>query len=119
GFLTDWDPDKVSRYDEDWLDTNLSTAAVAAYGDTLDGGAGDDILEGGDGDDLLIGSLGDDVLNGGAGSDLMTGGAGRDEFVFDSVAAGDHDTITDFSLGSDGDVLNVSDLLSGLGGDAS
>ena len=65
------------------------------------------------GDDTLI------VLDGGTGDDLMTGGAGQDEFVFDSAAAGEHDTITDFSLGGEGDVDTPQYRHRGLLGGAS
>ena len=54
---------------------------------------------------------GDDILNGGAGEDIISGGAGADTFMFtsneDSV-----DFITDFSI-SDGDKIDISDILSG------
>ncbi|EIK51293.1 outer membrane adhesin-like protein, partial [Stutzerimonas stutzeri TS44] len=77
----------------------------------LDGGLGDDILSGGGGDDVLIGGLGDDS---------MTGGAGRDTFVW---RAGDNgsDTISDFHIdpaGITSDVLDLSELLSGVDGDS-
>ena len=106
--------------------------------DTLNGGGdndylygheGDDILRGGDGRDLLYGlddadtlygdagvdklygGAGNDTLAGGDGKDYLWGGAGADTFGFthsDSV----RDIIQDFSL-ADGDVLNITDILSG------
>ena len=76
---------------------------LEADADILYGGAGDDIIDGGIGDDILIGGLGADTLYGEQGSDL---------FLFQSLAdAGD--TIMDFETGTSGDVLNVTDLLSG------
>lgn len=54
--------------------------------------------------DKLIGTSGNDTLNGGAGVDKMTGNAGADSFVFDNIAVGGADKITDFKL-TDGDVF--------------
>ncbi|MBV1928313.1 MAG: type I secretion C-terminal target domain-containing protein [Gammaproteobacteria bacterium] len=74
---------------------------------------GDDVLSGGAGDDRLWGSLGNDTLYGGSGSDQLDGGAGADTFVFeDATAFTGIDEVRDFSLG-EGDVLDISDLLSG------
>ena len=82
--------------------------------DTLDGGDGADTLYGGAGDDILIGGTGNDVLVGGAGVDRLTGGAGADRFGFTSgTATGGADTIADFSV-SDGDSIDLSDLLPGF-----
>ncbi|MHA3887549.1 retention module-containing protein [Stutzerimonas degradans] len=91
-----------------------------AQGNSLDGGLGDDILSGGGGDDILSGGGGDDVLIGGLGDDSMTGGAGRDTFVW---RAGDNgsDTISDFHIDPAGvasDVLDLSELLSGVDADS-
>ncbi len=80
----------------------------------LDGGAGNDSLSGGIGDDILIGAAGNDYLNGDHGVDKLTGGTGRDTFDFDSIAQA-HDTITDFTLGGGGDVLDLRDVLDNLG----
>lgn len=74
---------------------------------------GDDVLSGGAGDDRLWGSLGNDTLYGGSGSDQLDGGAGADTFVFeDATAFTGIDEVRDFSLG-EGDVLDISNLLSG------
>jgi Ca2+-binding RTX toxin-like protein len=89
--------------------------------DTLSGDAGDDRLDGGAGADTLTGGDGADVLNGGAGSDLLTGGLGSDTFEWTLADVGAKgtpavDTITDFNAAakaSDGDVLDLRDLLSG------
>uniref|UniRef100_UPI003D242125 type I secretion C-terminal target domain-containing protein n=1 Tax=Aeromonas rivipollensis TaxID=948519 RepID=UPI003D242125 len=72
--------------------------------DTLMGGLGNDILQGGDGSDLLIG---------GSGSDTLTGGFGKDTFKWQSGDAGGTDIIKDFTTGANGDVLDLSELLSG------
>jgi serralysin len=81
---------------------------------TLDGGGGDDLIDGAAGDDTLLGNIGNDTLIGGAGADKLTGGAGRDVFDFDQLLeAGD--TITDFAKGATGDVLDLRDILDGVG----
>ena len=90
--------------------------------DVLYGGAGDDILFGGSGDDILHGGSGDDVLYGGSGNDIIFlgegenkafGGKGQDSFVFQSFDA-KADTIYGFETGEGGDILNLSDILSGF-----
>jgi len=86
--------------------------------DTLQGTAANDSLNGAGGNDILVGGEGNDILIGGPGQDLLTGGAGRDTFVFtrDDLTAG-ADTISadDFKIGNNGDVLDVRDVLVGLG----
>ncbi len=67
--------------------------------DLLAGGKGSDTLNGGTGDDILRGRAGKDTLNGDAGTDTLTGGAGVDTFVFTDGTG--HDTVTDFTLGTD------------------
>ena len=66
--------------------------------------------------DILVGSSGNDVIIGGAGADTMSGAGGSDTFKFRNGDAAAVDTITDFNpgtLGSGGDVLDISDLLVG------
>jgi Ca2+-binding RTX toxin-like protein len=89
-------------------------ALVGAEGaDTLSGGAGEDLLLGGDGADVLFGGSEDDVLFGELGDDTMTGGTGADTFVWlNTDAENGTDIVTDFST-SDGDVLDLRDLLVG------
>ncbi|MDH4166459.1 MAG: Ig-like domain-containing protein [Gammaproteobacteria bacterium] len=84
-----------------------------AYADTLTGSASVDQLRGGGGNDILDGAGGNDILVGGAGADLLTGGTGSDTFVYRSGDASAVDTITDFTAGAGGDVLDISDLLTG------
>jgi Ca2+-binding RTX toxin-like protein len=90
----------------------------------VNGNAGNDFLLGGAGNDILVGGVGSDVLFGQTGSDTLTGGIGgadsvSDRFVFQRGDVGHGvDTITDFkvaALGSGGDVLDISDLLTGAG----
>ncbi len=73
---------------------------------------GDDKINGGAGDDLIYAQEGDDTIVGGAGNDTLTGGSGADAFVFENVGDG-VDTITDFDA-SEGDVINLSSVLSGF-----
>ncbi|MCB1668488.1 MAG: retention module-containing protein [Pseudomonadales bacterium] len=69
----------------------------------------------------LLGNAGDDVLVGGTGNDILTGGAGEDIFVWNAGDAASNaiDTITDFNQSggtyntAEGDVLDISDLLTG------
>ncbi|MEX8516902.1 MAG: Calx-beta domain-containing protein [Leptothrix sp. (in: b-proteobacteria)] len=68
--------------------------------------------------DTVIGSTGNETLAGGQGNDILTGGLGADTFAWhlgDASTQGGGlatDTITDFSI-SDGDTLNLKDLLVG------
>ena len=74
---------------------------------------GADLLVGEAGDDVLFGQGGNDTLIGGMGDDLLIGGSGQDAFVWTAGDQG-HDRILDFTLGgSEGDALDLSDLLSG------
>lgn len=80
------------------------------YGDTgadsLSGGNHWDSLYGGDGDDSLDGGADGDRLTGGAGNDVLTGGGGPDRFVFGAGFGAD--TISDFSTGTTGEVIEFT-----------
>ncbi|MGX1499845.1 Ca2+-binding RTX toxin-like protein [Labrenzia sp. MBR-25] len=79
--------------------------------DFLYGGDGADSLYGADGDDELHGGDGDDVLVGADGLDRLFGDNGADTFIFESASAyNDLDIIADFDI-SEGDKLDLSDLL--------
>ena len=86
--------------------------------DFLYGEDGNDILLGGAGNDKLDGGSGDDLLIGGAGSDTLTGGWGVDTFKFQpgDLTGGAVDYISDFQTGSNGDIIDLSELLSGASG---
>ena len=88
------------------------TAADALNGnagnDSLTGNAGNDALFGGAGTDTLLGNAGNDTLSGGAGADTLTGGAGADRYVFDSALDGTVDSITDFNVNQNGEVIALS-----------
>ena len=84
--------------------------------DVLDGGFGNDFLSGGFGNDTLGGGPGKDLLPRGPGDDVMAGGGGGGGFGWllghqGTVANPAIDTIKDFTVGVDGDVLNLDDLL--------
>jgi Ca2+-binding RTX toxin-like protein len=82
----------------------------------LVGDGGEDYLFGYGGNDSLVGNGGDDILLGGQGNDTMTGGAGSDIFRWQAGETGT-DTVMDFHrVSGDSDVLDLSDLLSSIGG---
>jgi len=56
--------------------------------------------------DQLSGHDGQDVIEGGAGNDTLTGGTGIDTFVF--AKGSGKDVITDFGLGGEHDVIDIS-----------
>jgi len=97
------------------------------YNDTLDGGTGNDRLEGGDGDDTLISGGGNDILIGGLGNDIIVDDAASHStivFNFDDVGNG-VDTIYGFdnidgslNAGTEGDAIDISDILAGAGYDS-
>ncbi len=89
----------------------LARESTTNTGDTRDGG--NDRLEGGAGNDLIFGQEGNDIINGGAGDDTLYGGSGADTFLYQSMSDG-KDTIKDFDA-AEGDRVDLSDLLSGLG----
>ncbi len=64
------------------------------------------------GADAMTGSAFADTLVGGAGNDVLTGGSGMDVFRYSFTNEG-HDTLTDFTLGVGGDVLDIAHLLDG------
>ncbi|MDB9805176.1 type I secretion C-terminal target domain-containing protein, partial [Porticoccaceae bacterium] len=80
--------------------------------DTISGGGGSDIITAGSGDDVIDGGDGDDTITAGIGADTITGGAGADTFVFtyDDFLDDQVDVIKDFTVGSGGDVLDLSAL---------
>lgn len=80
-------------------------------GSLLQGQGGGDTLLGGDTADNLQGGAGNDLLSGGSGSDILNGGSGNDVYIFKSGESG-IDTIQDYQVG--GNVLDISDLLTGL-----
>ncbi len=84
--------------------------------DTLIGNGTADYLDGGDGYDKLFGGGGDDLLHGGPGIDRLWGGDGADVFQVTSLGDG-RDIVRDFDR-TEGDRIDLSELLSGTGFDA-
>ncbi|MFM5392908.1 DUF5801 repeats-in-toxin domain-containing protein [Aeromonas veronii] len=84
-----------------------------AMADIIHGSADNDTLKGLGGDDQLIGGLGNDILIGGLGSDTLVGGSGSDTFKWGAGDIGGVDVIKDFTTGDGGDVLDISELLTG------
>ena len=82
-----------------------------AANDNILGSDEDNIIFGGDGDDVIQGGAGADSIYGESGSDALTGGAGSDTFIWSALDDGVSDTITDFQVGSGGDILDLSDIL--------
>ncbi|WP_339855288.1 VCBS domain-containing protein, partial [Porticoccus hydrocarbonoclasticus] len=91
--------------------------------DSLTGTSANEYLTGAAGDDVLNGAGGEDVLVGGPGNDILTGGLGADVFKWvagDEGVGATTDTVTDFNQSSgsydpsEGDILDLSDLLVGL-----
>jgi hypothetical protein len=62
----------------------------------------------------LAGGAGNDTITGAGGDDTLSGGGGNNHFVYSSTADGT-DTITDFQAGSGKDVINIHDILTGVG----
>ncbi|WAG17242.1 retention module-containing protein [Aeromonas hydrophila] len=93
--------------------SNMENLIGSMFNDSLTGDGNANVLSGLAGNDILIGGGGDDMLIGGAGSDTMTGGTGKDTFKWMAGDAGGIDTIKDFTTGANGDVLDLSELLSG------
>ena len=104
--------------DADGIDgtgNSLNNSISGGTGDNvLSGLLGNDTLFGDDGDDLLQGGDGADLLRAAAGADTLEGGAGSDRFTFDAVSLDGRDVISDFTSGSGGDLIDLSDLLNGF-----
>lgn len=87
--------------------------------ENLEGSAHGDVLIGSHGDNRIIGGDGDDTIRGGSGLDEFIGGAGRDTFVIDQAdnigpATDNIKYITDFEVGANGDIIDLSAASSGF-----
>ncbi|QQG36294.1 MAG: DUF4114 domain-containing protein [Micavibrio aeruginosavorus] len=72
----------------------------------------DDYIVGGAGNDTIYGGVGSDIIAGGTGADHLYGEEGEDTFLID-VLDSFWDTIHDFSIGFEDDVINIYDVLQG------
>jgi Ca2+-binding RTX toxin-like protein len=91
-------------------------AQADSQGGTLlayDAAALDHSMIGGAANDILFGGAGNDIIYGATGADTLTGASGADTFRFMAADSASVDTITDFNAGAGGDVLNISDLITG------
>jgi Ca2+-binding RTX toxin-like protein/ribosomal protein L20 len=87
-----------------YTDGQGTTETVTVAGGAVTANTAPLIIIGTEDGEVLIGASGDDAISGLGGDDILTGGAGADRFV--RAAGGGHDTITDFTWGSDQLVLN-------------
>ncbi|WED44575.1 DUF5801 repeats-in-toxin domain-containing protein [Legionella cardiaca] len=99
---------------------NIENLTGSNFNDTLTGNSSANILQGLDGNDIISGGGGADLIQGGKGTDRLTGGSGSDTFLWmkddGNIPMPSTDTITDFNkapASQGGDVLNLSDFLSG------
>ena len=93
-------------------DTAQATLTVNTYGM----GAVDSLEVGTPSDESLSGGSGNDVIVGGPGSDTMSGGGGSDIFAYSPADLdGSTDVISDFELGQDGDILDLSAIFAETG----
>ncbi|SFI33789.1 T1SS-143 domain-containing protein/type I secretion C-terminal target domain (VC_A0849 subclass) [Pseudomonas guineae] len=99
--------------------SSIENLIGSGFNDTLIGNNSANLLFGGAGSDTLVGNGGDDILIGGLGADTMTGGSGKDTFLWQKGGLGGGvDHITDFNVdtaGVNSDILDLSQLLSGVG----
>lgn len=96
--------------------------------DTVRGGLGDDWIEDYRGSNVLDGGAGNDTFNGvgymdggsTGGADTITTGAGRDTLRVDGYGVRNFplsflaDTVTDFTTGASGDVIDLSEVVNDL-----
>jgi hypothetical protein len=88
--------------------------------DTITANNGKNTLFGGDGNDRIIAGQGEDYIFGGSGNDTLTGGSDNgsdsdaDRFIWLAKDGdGSTDVITDFTLGENGDIIDIANLLQG------
>ena len=84
-------------------------------GDTLTGTDGNNEIIGMNGADVIDGRGGNDLIYGELGRDTLTGGTGADKFLFHTPpAAGNVDTITDFSHAQGDKIVLSASTYSGI-----
>jgi len=94
---------------------DLTLTGTAAISGTGNGDA--NVIAGNAANNVLSGLADDDTLSGGKGDDRLIGGSGADTFKYEALTdrGTGKEVITDFTKGAGGDVLDVHDLLTGLG----
>src|SRR5204862_6904707 len=85
----------------------------------ISGLAGNENLSGNLGDDVLQGGAGNDTLAASGGADTLAGGTDSDVYLFSDGGLAGLDLIVGFDGVPGGDLLDVSDLLSGFDPDSS
>ncbi|MFV3127867.1 type I secretion C-terminal target domain-containing protein [Niveispirillum sp. KHB5.9] len=112
----------------DQISANNFTLITAGTGDdlitlaggnnTVRGGAGNDTVNSATGTNWIYGEDGNDVLTvaGGTGSNPVSGGSGQDRFVIIPNATGSGSspwqvTISDFTAGANGDIMDLTAIL--------
>lgn len=96
-------------YDVDTSDLEIENVLLSGRNDlTITGNESDQSLRGNAGRNIIDGNGGDDTITGGKGNDILTGGMGWDHFVF-ATGCG-RDVITDFSILSVNEILDLSGL---------
>ncbi|MFM5359915.1 type I secretion C-terminal target domain-containing protein, partial [Aeromonas veronii] len=93
--------------------SNMENLVGSMFNDSLTGDGNANVLSGLVGSDILSGGGGDDLILGGADGDTLTGGGGKDTFKWGAGDIGGVDVIKDFTTGTGGDVLDISELLTG------
>lgn len=86
-----------------------------ALANRITGNEGDNRLNGLGGSDTLIGGAGNDELAGGLGLDTLTGGEGFDRFLVNFTTMSNQERVTDFTVGVDDMVFDMSVMNIGNG----
>lgn len=91
-------------------DIDLTGNAYTTY---VLGNNGTNVLKGGSGAETIASYVGNDTIYSGGGADIVYGGSGMDTYVYETATAfSGTDIVGDFSK-TDGDKIDISDLLSG------
>lgn len=90
----------------------IDGSVLGALAQNITGSSHNDVITGGSGADTISGGAGADTIKGGAGNDVLTGGTGADKFQFSAITTADNgkDTVTDFVIGTGGDVIDFSQV---------
>ena len=91
-------------------DYKISVNPASTAANTIAEGDINFVIAGSAAADTITAGGGADTITGGAGADAITGGAGADIFKFSGVttALNGADTVSDFVIGTGGDVLNFA-----------